>query len=74
MFFSKNFKYSEREQAERRTYRTGQEKNCVYIDLVCRDSLDEIIDSNISDKDYIASAFVDYVRKYKKNNKKVALN
>ncbi|RAM13058.1 helicase SNF2, partial [Listeria ivanovii] len=50
IYFDKTFDYSQRDQSERRIYRTGQVNDCYYHDLSGNVGLDYIIDSNISKK------------------------
>ena len=51
VFFDKTFDYGARIQSEFRTYRTGQQSNCCFIDFSARNAkLDNLIDSNIADK------------------------
>ncbi|MBC1488618.1 helicase SNF2 [Listeria sp. FSL L7-1485] len=50
IYFDKTFDYSQRDQSERRIYRTGQINDCYYHDLSGNVGLDNIIDSNISQK------------------------
>ena len=50
IFFDKTFDYLQREQAEHRIYRMGQEHNCHFYDLTGDLAIDKIIDENISKK------------------------
>lgn len=50
IFFDKIWDYALRMQATRRTYRTGQEFNCIYYDLTGDVGLELMIDSNINKK------------------------
>ena len=50
IFFSNGYKYSERSQAEDRSYRIGQTKPVTYIDIVCSGSIDDRIDEALSRK------------------------
>ncbi|MBC1576494.1 DEAD/DEAH box helicase [Listeria seeligeri] len=50
IYFDKTFDYSQRDQSERRIYRTGQNQDCYYHDLSGNVGLDHIIDTNISKK------------------------
>ena len=50
IFFDKIWDYALREQAERRIYRTGQNKDCIFYDLTANVGLDKMIDTNILKK------------------------
>jgi SNF2 family DNA or RNA helicase len=50
IFYSNGFKYSERSQAEDRSYRIGQTKPVTYIDIVCSGSIDDRIDEALGRK------------------------
>ncbi len=50
IFFDKIWDYALRMQATRRTYRTGQESDCVYYDLTGDVGLEYMIDTNIEKK------------------------
>lgn len=50
IFFDKTFDYSQREQAEHRIYRTGQEDDCIFYDLTGDVNLERTIDNNIEYK------------------------
>lgn len=42
VFLSNSYSYGDREQAESRIHRQGQlAKNCTYIDIICRDTIDD---------------------------------
>ena len=43
VFFSNNLSSIDRKQAEKRIHRTNQKNTCVYVDLVCRRSVDAVI-------------------------------
>jgi len=64
IFYSNGFTgYLLREQAEGRIYRAGQDKNCVFIDIIARDSLDEHILEVQRSKKKIANAILAYLGK-----------
>ena len=42
-YFSNNFRTEARLQAEDRTHRIGQKSTCVYVDIVCRNSIDQVV-------------------------------
>ena len=50
VFFDKVWDYALRVQATRRTYRTGQQSDCVYFDLTGDVGLENLIDTNIKKK------------------------
>ena len=50
IFFSNSYSYLERHQCEGRTHRSGQKNTCLYIDLLGRDTLDEIVYSSLMEK------------------------
>jgi SNF2 family DNA or RNA helicase len=62
IFYSNQFKYSSRIQAEDRSHRIGQDKTVVYIDLVCEKSIDEVIQEAISRKADAAALFRSRIR------------
>lgn len=62
IFYSNQFKYSSRIQAEDRSHRIGQDKTVVYIDLVCSNSIDEVIQEAISRKADAAAVFRSKIR------------
>lgn len=43
VYFSNNYDLEQRLQSEDRVHRMGQSKSCVYVDMVCRDTVDEKI-------------------------------
>ncbi|EAD5704690.1 TPA: helicase SNF2 [Listeria innocua] len=57
IYFDKTFDYSQRDQSERRIYRTGQTQDCYYHDLSGNVGLDNLIDSNISKKTSLLHEF-----------------
>jgi SNF2 family DNA or RNA helicase len=50
VYFDKIWDWALREQSGRRTYRTGQDKNCYYYDVTGTVGLERMIDSNIAKK------------------------
>ena len=54
VYFSNSFSYETRHQSEARAWRSGQEKNVFYIDLVCSNSIDLHIISALGDKHDLA--------------------
>lgn len=43
IFFNNNYSFVQRDQAESRQYRKGQENSVTIIDLICKDTVDETI-------------------------------
>lgn len=60
VFFDKIWDYALRLQATRRTFRTGQESDCIYYDFTGKVGLEEMIDKNISKK----CDMVDYLKQH----------
>lgn len=50
IFFDKIWDYALREQAERRTFRTGQNTDCIFYDLTGNVGLEKMINENVSRK------------------------
>ena len=50
VYFDKIWDYALRMQSSRRTYRTGQELDCIYYDLTGDVGLERLIDANIEKK------------------------
>ena len=71
IFYNNGFKYSERLQAEDRCHRIGQGSKVTYIDLSCRNSIDERIESALAKKGNAVRQFRDEVEKVK--DKKTSL-
>ncbi len=57
VYFDKTWDYAQREQTERRTYRTGQERNCIYYDLTGDVGLESMIDKNVENKENLLYYF-----------------
>ena len=57
IFYNNGFKWSEREQAEDRSHRRGQEFPVHYIDLYCEESIDYRIWLALTRKESVANAF-----------------
>jgi SNF2 family DNA or RNA helicase len=62
VFYENGFKYSERVQAEDRIHRIGQGRPCTYVDLVARRSIDERIQTALSNKADVVAAFREQVQ------------
>lgn len=54
IYFSNDFSMSVREQADARFYGIGQTKNTAYIELIARDTLDEVVLDALKNKKEIA--------------------
>jgi len=63
IFYSNDFSSVLRTQAEGRIYRKGQKNKCLYIDLVCKDSIDEEILNILKQKKDIAKSMLDYIKR-----------
>lgn len=57
VYFDKTWDYAQREQTERRTYRTGQQHDCVYYDLKGDVGLENMIDKNVTNKQNLLNYF-----------------
>ncbi|MEB3103106.1 SNF2-related protein [Ferviditalea candida] len=66
-FYNNGFKYSEREQAEDRCHRIGQEKDVIYTDIHCVNSIDDRIYKSLSKKSSVLYDFQKEVDKVKKD-------
>ena len=53
IYYSNQYSYLDRAQSEARTQRIGIEKSCNYIDLICKNTIDEYIISVIKRKESI---------------------
>lgn len=74
IFYNNGFKHSERNQKEDRNHRIGQEHKVVYIDLICRQSIDERIMKALDSKGDVVEEFkreVDKVKDKKERLKKI---
>lgn len=67
VFWDKTWDYAQREQIERRIFRTGQISNCVYYDLTGNVGIESMINQNIERKrnllDVFAGMSVEQLRK-----------
>lgn len=57
VFFDKTWDYAQREQVERRVYRQGQKKDCVFYDLNSNAGLDSLINQSINKKANLLDQF-----------------
>jgi len=71
IFYNNTFKYSERLQAEDRCHRIGQENRVVYIDIECRNSIDERISQAMAKKGNAVEIFKREVDKIKDKKAKL---
>lgn len=65
IFYNDGFKWAEREQAEDRCHRIGQEHKVTYISIVCADSIDERIQTALLRKGSVVEDFKREVEKIK---------
>jgi len=65
IFYNNGFKYSERDQAEGRCHRIGQTTKVLYIDIICRDSIDIRINNALYNKSSLVKEFKKEVDKIK---------
>ncbi|MCT6851229.1 MAG: DEAD/DEAH box helicase [Staphylococcus epidermidis] len=61
IFFDKTFNYAQKEQAERRIYRMGQNSDCKFIELTGDVGLETFIDKNIRNKTTLLDSFKEAV-------------
>lgn len=71
IFYNNGFKYAEREQAEDRCHRIGQEHKVTYIDIQCVCGIEERISKALSNKGNVVEEFREEVERVK--DKKDAL-
>jgi SNF2 family DNA or RNA helicase len=64
VFYSKDFSYSNVEQARARIHRIGQKYPCTYIDLVAEDTIDQQIQRALNDKKDLSQGICDNWREY----------
>lgn len=65
IFYNNGFKYAEREQAEDRCHRIGQEHKVTYIDIQCVCGIEERISKALSNKANVVEEFREEVEKIK---------
>jgi SNF2 family DNA or RNA helicase len=57
VYVSNDFNYGSRKQSLDRVHRVGQTKPVLYIDLLCKNSIDEYVYQKLKDKEDISSSF-----------------
>lgn len=62
VFWDKTWDFAQREQAERRTWRAGQQMDCIYYDFTARIPLDGLINRNVEAK----TSLLEYVKRISK--------
>lgn len=73
VFYNNDFPYRIREQAEARNHRIGQARKPTYIDLICRDSIDDRILKALWNKENLVQAFKREMDKLKSTSRKAHL-
>lgn len=68
IYFDKVWDYALLTQSTRRTYRTGQERDCLYYDLTGNVGLESLIDRNISKKVTMSEYFKKATKEQIKND------
>jgi len=69
IFYANGFKYSERQQAEDRCHRIGQNQPVIYLDLWSLSGIDRRIDEALARKENAVNRFREEVQKVRKTNK-----
>ena len=70
IFYSTDFDYATKAQAEDRIHRLGQEHECYITTLVASGTVDEFISGNLEHKDGLLSGMKSYIKSLKKSKKK----
>ena len=65
IFYSNDFDYATRQQAEDRVHRIGQTHDVRIYDVACSDTIDEFINRNLGGKDSMVQNFKYLLEKYK---------
>lgn len=63
IFWDKTWDYAQREQIERRIYRTGQDNECIFYDLTGNVGLEDLINQNITKKRNLLDFFSQFSNK-----------
>lgn len=66
IYYSTTFSLTDYLQSRSRTHRIGQQRRCLYIHLVCRNTVDEKILETLAKKQDIATAIVDDWKRFVK--------
>jgi len=61
IFYSNTYSFIDREQVEGRILRKGQKKNCIYVDPVVENSIDEIVIQKVEDKKVLLDKVLEYI-------------
>lgn len=69
VFYANGFKYSERQQAEDRCHRIGQERPVTYLDLWSLTGIDRRIEEALARKENVVNRFREEVQKVRQTNK-----
>ena len=67
IFYSNEYSSLERKQGEGRIWRKGQKNKCLYIDIICVDSMDERRLEIIEGKKKLSNIVLDYIENFKGN-------
>jgi SNF2 family DNA or RNA helicase len=59
IYLTNSYSYGDRIQSEDRAHRIGQDKNVTYIDIICRNSIDELVYKALQNKKSIADWILD---------------
>lgn len=62
IFYENDFSYQNRIQAEGRNYRAGQESKVIYIDMVCKDTIDEYVKKALERKENLAKMVMEILK------------
>lgn len=69
-FYNNSFKFSERDQAEDRCHRIGQERSPIYTDIHCSSTIDDRIWRSITSKESVVTSFRREIEKVKDDRKR----
>jgi len=64
VFYSLSYNYADYSQARARIHRIGQKNNCLYVHLVVKNTIDEIVFKALEQKENIATSVVDNWRNF----------
>ena len=70
IFYSNDFDYATRAQAEDRVYRLGQKETVYIYDIVCEDTIDELIQGNLDGKTNMVDSFKAWIKRQIEEEKK----